>query len=60
MRYLYSKADMTFKKVFGEYPDLVMSFLNALLPLGKRQEITNIEHLPSETVPAKSTPNIGE
>lgn len=32
MRYLNPKADLTFKRVFGEHPDLVMSFLNALLP----------------------------
>ena len=33
MRYLDPKADLTFKKVFGEHPDLVISLLNALLPL---------------------------
>ena len=32
-KYLNPKADMTFKLVFGEHPDLVMSLLNALLPL---------------------------
>ena len=32
MRYLDPKADLTFKKVFGEHPDLVISLLNALLP----------------------------
>ena len=31
-RYLDPKADLTFKKVFGEHPDLVISLLNALLP----------------------------
>ena len=37
-KYLNPKADLTFKKVFGEHEDLVMSLLNALLPLdeGKR------------------------
>ena len=34
-RYLDPKADLTFKKVFGEHPDLVISLLNALLPLKK-------------------------
>ena len=33
MRYLDPKADLTFKSVFGEHPDIVISFLNALLPL---------------------------
>ena len=30
-KYLDPKADLTFKLVFGEHPDLVMSLLNALL-----------------------------
>lgn len=51
MRYLDPKADLTFKRVFGEHPDLVMSLLNALLPLNAGQEITDIEYLPSEMVP---------
>lgn len=51
MRYLDPKADLTFKRVFGEHPDLVMSLLNALLPLTAGQEITDIEYLPSEMVP---------
>ena len=32
VKYLNPKADLTFKLVFGEHPDLVMSLLNALLP----------------------------
>lgn len=51
MRYLNPKADLTFKRVFGEHPDLVMSLLNALLPLTAGQEITDIEYLPAEMVP---------
>lgn len=51
MRYLNPKADLTFKRVFGEHPDLVMSLLNALLPLTAGQEITDIEYLPTEMVP---------
>lgn len=51
MKYLNPRADLTFKRVFGEHPDLVMSLLNALLPLAANQEITEIEHLPSEMVP---------
>ena len=50
MRYLNPKADLTFKRVFGEHPDLVMSLLNALLPLAPGEEITDIEYLPSEMV----------
>ncbi len=51
MRYLNPKADLTFKRVFGEHPDLVMSFLNALLPLQPEESIVDIEYLPSEMVP---------
>jgi len=48
-KYLDPKADLTFKKVFGEYENLTISFLNALLPLKK--EIKSIKYLPSELVP---------
>lgn len=51
MRYLDPKADLTFKKVFGEHPDLVISFLNALLPLERGEEIQSIEYLSPEMVP---------
>ena len=51
MRYLDPKADLTFKRVFGEHPDLVTSLLNALLPLAPEEEITELEYLPVELVP---------
>lgn len=52
MKYLNPKADLTFKKVFGEHPDLVMSLLNALLPFEKpEEEIQEIEYLQPELVP---------
>ncbi len=52
MRYLNPKADLTFKKVFGEHPDLVISFLNALLPFETPEdEITEVEYLNPELVP---------
>ena len=51
-RFLDPKADLTFKKVFGEHPDLVISLLNALLPFkNKEEEITSIEYLTPEMVP---------
>ncbi|MBR5062712.1 MAG: Rpn family recombination-promoting nuclease/putative transposase [Prevotella sp.] len=50
-KYLDPKADLTFKKIFGEHPDLVMSLLNALLPLDEGKEITHIEYLPTEMMP---------
>ena len=51
MKYLNPRADLTFKRIFGEHPDLVMSLLNALLPLKASEEISEIEYLPSELVP---------
>lgn len=39
---------MTFKLVFGDYPDLVMSLLNALLPLDEDGQITHVEYLTPE------------
>ncbi len=51
MKYLDPKADLTFKKIFGEHPDLVISLLNALLPLDKEEQITDIEYLPAELTP---------
>ena len=37
-KYLDPKADLTFKKVFGEHRDLVVSFLKALLPFDSSEE----------------------
>ena len=50
-KYLDPKADLTFKKIFGEHPDLVMSLLNALLPLENGNKITDTRYLPPERVP---------
>lgn len=36
MRYLDPKADLTFKKVFGEHKDLLISLLNACFRLKAR------------------------
>ena len=32
-RYLDPKTDVVFKKIFGQHPSLLKSFLNAVLPL---------------------------
>lgn len=51
-KYLDPKADLTFKKVFGDHPDLAISFLNAMLPFENEYDyITSIEYLPTELVP---------
>jgi len=51
VKYLNPKADLTFKLVFGEHPDLVMSLLNALLPLADDEQITHVEYITPEMVP---------
>ena len=50
-KYLDPKNDLTFKRIFGEHPDLVINFLNALMPLKADCLIEEIEYLPSEQVP---------
>ena len=50
-KYLDPKADVTFKLVFGEHENLVMSLLNALLPLDEGKRIEQVEYLPAELVP---------
>ena len=51
MRYLDPKADLTFKKIFGEHKDLLISLLNALLPLADDEQIKSVEYLSPELVP---------
>ncbi len=51
MRYLDPKNDLIFKKVFGEHPHLLRSFLNALLPLEEGRQIESLEYLQPEMVP---------
>jgi len=51
-RYLDPKTDIVFKKIFGQHPHLLKSFLNAVLPLPEDGLIDTLEYLPSEQVPA--------
>jgi len=51
MRYLDPRADLTFKKVFGEHHDIVISFLNALLPLKEDEQIVEIKYLSPDMLP---------
>jgi predicted transposase/invertase (TIGR01784 family) len=50
-RYLDPKVDLAFKRVFGEHADLLISFLNALLPLPADAPIESLEYLTPEQVP---------
>ena len=51
MKYLDPKNDLIFKKVFGEHPDILRSFLNSMLPLAEGQEIVELEYLSPEMIP---------
>lgn len=51
MNYLDPKNGLVFKRVFGEHPHILRSFLNSLLPLDERQEIISLQYLPVELVP---------
>ena len=51
IKYLDPRADLTFKRIFGEHEDLTKSFLNAMLPFEEGEEIESLEFLPAELVP---------
>ena len=50
-KYLDPRSDLVFKRVFGDHPHLLLSFLNAVLPLPTGSPIKSLEYLPSEQVP---------
>ena len=43
-KYLDPRADLTFKKIFGEHKHLVISLLNAMLPLADDELVESIEY----------------
>ena len=47
MKYLDPKADLTFKKIFGDHPARLISLLNALLPLCEEELIQQQQYLPT-------------
>ena len=51
MKYCDPRLDVTFKKVFGQNKELLLSFLNALLPLEGDHVIESIEYLTPEMIP---------
>ena len=53
-KYLDPKADLTFKKIFGEHKHLVKSLLNALLPLNDDECIESIEYWPADKIPDRT------
>lgn len=50
-RFLDPKSDIVFKKIFGQHPDLVRSFLNGILPLPEGRLIESLEYLTPEQSP---------
>ena len=50
-RYLDPKADVVFKKIFGDHPTLLISFLNAVLPLPADGPIVSLTYLQNEQIP---------
>ena len=55
MKYLDPKADLTFKKIFGNHPARLISLLNALLPLSEEEQIHEIKYQPTELVPENNS-----
>ena len=51
MKYLDPKNDVIFIKIFGQHPNILMSFLNSMLPLPDGQEIVELEYLSPEMIP---------
>ena len=51
LKYLDPKNDLTFRKIFGEHPHLLISFLNEVLPLEQGQLIEHIDYLDPEIIP---------
>ncbi len=51
MRYLDPKNDLIFKKIFGQYPRILKSFLNSLLPLKENEYIVELEYTTPEMIP---------
>ncbi len=47
MKYLDPKADLTFKKIFGNHPDRLRNLLNALQSLSEDELIHQQQYLPS-------------
>jgi hypothetical protein len=51
--YLDPKNDLVFKRIFGSHPGLLISFLNALMPLETGRVIESIEYVSNELVHGK-------
>jgi len=54
-RYLDPKNDLTFKRIFADNPNLLIKFLNAVMPFESGRHIETIEYLPAEMLPDNPT-----
>jgi len=54
-RYLNPKNDLTFKRIFGEHPDLLIDFLNAVMPFEPDRMIVELKYLSPELTPDTPT-----
>ena len=50
-KYLNPKNDLTFKRIFGEHPELLLNFLNAIMPFEEGRYIEELHYLSAEQVP---------
>ena len=51
MKYLDPENDLTFKKIFGEHPNIMKSFLNSILPLDEDQYIVELTYSDPALIP---------
>lgn len=51
MKFLDPKNDVIFKKIFGQHPEILKSFLNSMLPLKVGQHIVELSYLSPEMLP---------
>jgi predicted transposase/invertase (TIGR01784 family) len=50
-RFLDPRSDLVFKKIFGQHPELIKSFLNNILPLAEGRLIESVTYLTPEQAP---------
>jgi predicted transposase/invertase (TIGR01784 family) len=50
-RFLDPRSDLVFKKIFGQHPELIKSFLNNILPLPEDRLIESVDYLTPEQAP---------
>ena len=49
-KYLDPKVDLTFKRIFGDHPELLINFLNSVMPFAPDRLIVSVEGYSIETI----------